>query len=127
MHNQLCEFLHPGNRVTSPPAVPAMDDITHLNVLTFDPTPLPAYPETSDLVNKRYRTVVNELSDRHWPTNVLFVSHEICVREALKWGGCEDDVEATYCGHVELERREKDSYDWSLCSYEGVFKFEPVI
>ena len=125
-HNNLCEFLHPLNRVNEEPAVPAMDDITDLNVLTYDRSPLPPYPEDSDGVNVRYKYAVQNLSDLNWPTNVLFVSHEICVREACKWGGCHDDVEATYCGHVELERKERDQ-NWRLKHYDGVFKYDSVI
>ena len=125
-HNNLCEFLHPLNRVTVVPAVPAVEDITDLKILTFDPSPLPPYPENTATVNARYKEAVRTLSDLHWPMNILFVSHEICVREACKWGGCHDDVEATYCGHVELERKERE-HAWTLRHYEGVFKYDSVI
>lgn len=104
-----------------------MDDITDLNILTFDPTPLPAFPETVDSVHVRYKEAVNKLSDDHWPMNMLLVSHEICVSQAFMWGGCEDEMEVTYCGHAELERSEKNSYDWRLRSYNGVFKYDSVI
>ena len=104
-----------------------MNDITDLNVLTFDPTPLPACPETVESMYVRYKETVNKLSDDHWPINMLFVSHEICVREAAKWGEWEDEVEVTYCGHVELERNEKNLYDWRLRSYKGVFKYDTII
>ena len=104
-----------------------MDDINDISVLTFDPTPLPSFPETLDCVNVRYREAVNKLADAHWPSNILVVSHEICVREAYRWSGCQDEVEATYCGHVELERRERESYNWTLRGYEGVFKYDSII
>lgn len=126
-HNNLCEFLHPGNRIHAAPAVPATDDITNINILTFDLSPLPDYPETVQSVNVRYQEAVSVIADANWPANVLIVSHEICVREACKWGGCNDEVEATYCGHVELKRTERGSRDWTLLGYKGVFKYDSII
>ena len=104
-----------------------MDDIKDIRVLTFDQVPLPNFPETNESVNIRYRNAVNELADRHWPDNVLMVSHEICVRESYGWGGSNEEVEATYCGHVELERKEKGSQEWRVCSYQGVYKYDNII
>ena len=126
-HNHLCEFLHPGNRVTTIPQVPALDDIKDIKVITFDQTPLPNYPETADSANTRYREAINELADRHWPASVLMVTHELCVRESYRWGGSKEEIEATYCGHVELERKEKGSRDWRVCSYHGVYKYDNII
>lgn len=104
-----------------------MDDIKDIRVLTFDQVSLPNFPETNESVNIRYRNAVNELADRHWPDNVLMVSHEICVRESYRWGGSNEEVEATYCGHVELERKEKGSQEWRVCSYQGVYKYDNII
>ena len=126
-HNNLCEFLDPGNRVTVTPAVPATEDITQLKILSFDSTPIPDFPEKLDSVIVRYKEAVSKLADSHWPSNILAVSHEICVREACKLGGCNDDVEATYCGHVELVRGSKDSHEWRLQTYQGVYKYDSVI
>ena len=127
-HNYLCEYLHPGNRVTTSPAVPAMDDLKDLQILSFDHTPLPNFPENNASVNARYRDAVNELADRHWPDSVLMVTHEICVREAYGWSAdSKEEVEATYCGHVELARKEKGSRNWRICSYQGVYKYDNII
>ena len=104
-----------------------MEDIKDLHILSFDPTPLPNFPEKIDSVNVRYRDAVNVLADRHWPNSVLMVTHEICVREAYGWGGSKEEVEATYCSHVELERKESGSHNWRVCSYQGVYVYDSVI
>ena len=106
------------------PSVPHKEDAKELNILSFDSSPLPKFPETLTECKQRYLSALNTLADEHWPKNLLLVSHEVCVREAVGWGGCKDDVEATYCGQVELSRSDESSHDWKLEGYQGVFKYD---
>lgn len=101
-----------------------MEDITELSILSFDPTPLPNYPEKLSDANKRYLAALNTLSDKHWPKTILLVTHETCVRQAMGWGGSRDDFEATYCGLVELSREQQGGYSWKLEGYDRVYKYD---
>ena len=123
-HNDLCELLSKENRIEEAPLVPCKEDAKDLNILSFDSSPQPKFPETPTECKQRYLCAMNTLADKHWPKNMLLVSHEVCVREAVGWGGCKDDVEAIYCGQVELSRTDKDSNEWKLESYQGVFKYD---
>ncbi len=65
-----------------------------------------------------------ELAAHHWPNNLLLVTHEYGVMQAMFLGGCRDDVEATYCGHVELSRASRTDYQWTIEQYCGVYKYD---
>ena len=39
-------------------------------------------------------------------------------------GGCTDEVEATYCGHVELSRTDRSAHAWNIERYSGVYKYD---
>ena len=126
--NGLCEALMSGNDMRCQPEVPAMMDVQDLSILSFDSSPLPEYPEKVSDVHKRYFETFKQLANKYWPDNILLVTHEICVRDSVQWGGCNDEVEATYCGQVELVRTEQQCHDkWALVEYHGVYKYETMI
>lgn len=123
-HNNLCEILMKENGMTDSPLVPCKEDIVDLKILTFDSSPLPKFPETIKECKERYLLALNTLADEHWPKTLLLVTHEVCVREAVGWGGSSDEVEATYCGQVELARTNRGVHDWKLKSYDGVYTYD---
>ena len=71
----------------------------------------------------RYLAVFQRLADQHWPESLLLVTHEYGVRQAMVLGGCRDDVEASYCGHVELSRTEREQ-TWKIEDYVDVYKYD---
>ena len=66
------------------------------------------------------------LADQHWPDNLLLVTHEYGVMQAMALGGCRDQVEATYCGHVELSRTDGREHSWKIEGYVGVYKYDNI-
>ena len=106
------------------PTVPYIEDTTELSILLFDSSPLPNYPEKLSDAHERYFSALNKLADEHWPKTLLLVSHEICVRQAVIWGGSKDNVEASYCGQVELTRKQQGTYDWKLEGFDRVYKYD---
>ncbi len=123
-HNNLCELLMKENGMTESPMVPCKEDAEGLKILSFDSSSLPKFPETLSECKQRYLSALNTLADEHWPKTLLLVTHEVCVREAVSWGGCKADVEATYCGQVEIARNDKNSHDWKLKRYDGVYTYD---
>ena len=72
----------------------------------------------------RYSAVFKKLADQHWPDNLLLVTHEYGVIEAMAFGGCRDDVEAAYCGYVELSRTDSSEHSWTIEGYSDVYKYD---
>lgn len=125
--NLLCEMLLPQNKMEGPPDVPAMEDAGGINILSLGNEAFPEFPETKSKCFARYRHAVDSIADKYWPQSVLMVTHQTCVEQAVKWGGKEDEVEATYCAHVELSRRSKDSHDWTWREDKGVYIYDSVM
>jgi len=46
--------------------------------------------------------------------------------QAMVLGGCRGDVEATYCGHVELSRPDGSTHVWKVERYCGVYDYDNV-
>ena len=78
------------------------------------------------LTSPRYIEEFKRLADHHWPDNLIMVTHECAVMQAMVLGGCMDDVEATYCGHVELSRTSRENHQWKLEQYCGVYKYDQL-
>lgn len=74
----------------------------------------------------RYIAEFKRLADSHWPENLLLVTHEYGVISAMMLGGCTRDTEATYCGSVELLRREETQHKWTIVKYHGVYMYDNV-
>ncbi len=66
-----------------------------------------------------------ELARQHWPDHMLLVTHEYGVMQAMAVGGCKDEVEAIYCGHVELSRA-STADPWTVEHYCGVYKYDTI-
>lgn len=111
----------------SPPSVPVLDDAEGTVVLSLDSDPLPNFPETREQCFRRYRQAVDSLADKYWPQNLLLVTHQYCVQEAMAWGGKTEDVEATYCAHVQLSRTSKENHKWVWREDKGVYAYDTVI
>ena len=47
--------------------------------------------------------------------------------QAMVLGGCRDNVEATYCGHVELSRTTEREHSWKIEGYVGVYKYDNIL
>ena len=77
-------------------------------------------------MHARYQVEFKRLADSHWPDNLLLLTHEYGVMSAMQLGGCSESVEATYCGFVELLRKQKATHDWSTVQYQGVYKYETL-
>lgn len=125
-YNLLCEWLVPGNNMTATPEVPAVEDATGTVFLSIDSQALPSYPETRMDCHARYRAALDTLADKYWPHNLLLVTHQACVQEAVAWGGQEGEVEAVYCAHVQLSRTSKSSHNWQWRGDGGVYKYDVV-
>ena len=125
--NSLCEFLSPMCAMTSTPAVPATEEAENTVFLSLDSEPLPKFPETREECYARYRCAVDSVADHYWPDNVLMVTHQGCVQEAVNWGGKMEDVEATYCSHVELSRTSKEDHIWVWREDCGIFTYDKLI
>ena len=74
----------------------------------------------------RYDAEFKRLADLHWPHNLLLVTHEYGVKQAMAMGGCGEEVEATYCGSVQLSRTELSHQLWTIEQYHGVFKYDTL-
>ena len=110
------------------PSVPALEEARPETVfLSIDSAPLPAFPETREVCYARYRKALDTLADQYWPQNLLLVTHQGCVQEALGWGGKLDDYEATYWAHVQLRRTTKGHYNWRWEGDRGVYAYEKLI
>ena len=72
----------------------------------------------------RYKVEFKRLADRHWPDNLLLVTHEYGVKAATELEQCLRDVEATYCGSVELVRKCQSHHEWSIVQYHGVYMYD---
>ena len=46
--------------------------------------------------------------------------------QAMVLGGCRDNVEATYCGHVELSRTTEREHSLKIEGYVGVYKYDDI-
>ncbi len=125
-YNQLCEWLTADNHMREKPNIPALQDAKDTTFLSVDPEPLPTFPESRAECHARYRRALDTIADRLWPHNLLLVTHQACVQEAVKWGGENRDVEAVYCAHVQLSRRNKESHNWTFREEQGVFTYETV-
>lgn len=125
--NLLCEWLVPGNDMSGTPQTPATQDATDTTFLSIDAEPLPNFPESRQECHARYRAALDSLADRYWPQQLLLVTHQACVQEAVRWGGKDDDVEADYCAHVQLMRTSKHSHDWQWVEDCGVYRYDPII
>ena len=109
------------------PKVPALHDAQETMFLSVDPDPLPKFPESREQCHTRYRQALDTIADRYWPQNLLLLTHQACVQEAVKWGGQDRDVEAVYCAHVQLSRKSKDSHSWTFREDQGIFTYETVL
>lgn len=126
-HNELCEWLAPDNYMKDTPQVPALDDAKETIFLSVDSEPLPKFPESRAECRARYRRALDNLADRHWPQNLLLVTHQACVEKAVTWGGEDREVEAVYCAHVQLSRRSKDTHNWTFREEKGIYNYENII
>ena len=48
------------------------------------------------------------------------------MKQAMAMGGCGEEVEATYCGSVQLSRTELSHQVWTIEQYHGVFKYDTL-
>ena len=73
----------------------------------------------------RYQKAIIDLADEHWPSDIVLVTHQYGVEQALVVGGKQDDhlYEVTYCGNVELIRDEKGG-PWSIDSTDKIYKYD---
>lgn len=108
------------------PKVPAKEEATDTVFLSLDSEPLPAYPETKAECYARYRKAIDSLADQYWPHNMLLVSHQKCVEEAVGWGGKEGEMEAEYCAHVQLSRTSQESHSWAWKEDCGVYAYDSL-
>ena len=115
------------NKMNGPPAVPALEDAPDINVLSLGNEDFPDFPETKSHCLVRYRDAINVIADLYWPQSVLVVTHQTCVEEAVKWGGREDEVEASYAAHVQLSRRSRDHHNWKWREDKGVYVYDTLI
>ena len=74
----------------------------------------------------RYEKEFKRLANLHWPDNLLLMTHEYGVMQAMAVGGCEDDVEAEYCGSVQLSRNDLTQNQWTLDQYYGVYRYDKL-
>ena len=88
------------------------------NVTTNHSTPLHTY---------RYKAEFKRLADKHWPDNLLLVTHEYGVMSAMGLAEHHEDVEATYCSSVELYRKEQAQQNWCVGRHHGVYKYDSLI
>ena len=72
----------------------------------------------------RYNQTLRTLADKHWPHNLLVVTHEYGVIEAMALGRAKGEYEASYCGYVELCRSEEEREVWAVDHYVDVFQYE---
>ena len=75
----------------------------------------------------RYKEEINRLADKHWPDNLLLVTHEYGVNSAMSLGGTMEPTETVYCGSVELVRSQQEQHNWTIEHYHGVFKYDIII
>lgn len=125
--NMLCEVLLPDNNMTCTPEVPVIQDVEDTVFLSLDSEPLPSFPEQIKACYVRYRHALDSLADKYWPQNLLLVTHQNCVQEAVQWGGKELDVEAEYCAHVQLSRTSNHNHNWVWRQDAGVYTYDTVI
>ena len=125
--NLLSEMLLPGNDMTETPAVPATEDVEDTVFLSLDSSPLPPFPEERNACYTRYKQALDMLADQFWPQNLLLVTHQGCVQEAVRWGGRQIDVEAIYCAHVHLSRTSQHNYNWVWREDAGIYTYETII
>ena len=84
-----------------------------------------------DLINEllhlhRYQKAINELADKHWPNDIVLVTHKYGVEQALAMGGKEKShlyLYVPYCGNLELVREEKGG-QWSIASMDRISEYE---
>lgn len=125
--NALCECLVVGNDMTDTPAVPALQDATDTTILSLDSEPLPDYPEKRSDCSVRYRRALDTLADKYWPRTLLLVTHQICVQEAVCWGGKQGEFEAEYCAHVQLSRNSRDTHNWTWQGDTGIYAYDTLL
>ena len=75
----------------------------------------------------RYKAEFKRLADKHWPDNLLLVTHEYGVMSAMGLAEHHEDVEATYCSSVELYRKEQAQQNWCVGRHHGVYKYDSLI
>ena len=75
----------------------------------------------------RCRIAIQELADRHWPDNLVLVTHQYGVNQALVVGGRKDTYmyEVAYCGNVEL-CRENRTGKWRIGTTNKIYKYDYV-
>ena len=126
-HNQLSEWLTADNHMKETPKVPALNDAKETVFLSVDSEPLPKFPESRGECHARYRQALDTIADSYWPQNLLLLTHQACVQEAVNWGGENRDVEAVYCAHVQLSRCSKDSHKWTFREEHGIYTYDTIL
>ena len=126
-HNQLCEWLTRDNYMRETPSIPALQECSETVFLTVDSRPLPNFPESRAECHIRYRQALDTIADQYWPQNLLLVTHQACVQEAVKWGGQDRDIEAVYCAHVQLSRCSKDHHKWTFREDQGIYTYDTIM
>jgi hypothetical protein len=72
--------------------------------------------------------VIQELADKYYPENILLLTHQYGVEQALCLGLDPDHLlsyEVVYCGCVELIRSNKDS-SWKIHNKYGIYQYDFV-
>lgn len=120
--NGLCELLNRSCQVNRKPTFPSpyldAEDLS-MNSSGLD-TLLPDFPEHQIHAYHRYIAEINSLSDKHWPTNLVLVTHGYGVQAALTLA-LPDKVayNTEFCGYIALRRQTKGG-KWTLVESEGV-------
>lgn len=77
----------------------------------------------------RYRVAIKSIADEHYPDNLILVTHQYGVEQALTVGfGLEHSLmyEVVYCGSVELVREERDG-PWRVVSKDRIYQYANVM
>ena len=81
----------------------------------------------------RYSKVIPEIADQYWPENLVLVTHQHGVEQAIALalglhttGDFEvGDFEVMYCGNVEMSRNGKEK-PWKLVSTNKIFEYDKL-
>ncbi|XP_062519314.1 ubiquitin-associated and SH3 domain-containing protein A-like [Corticium candelabrum] len=114
--NGLCEVMNPNCYVTRRVILPT-PQLESLNVTLDDSgidCPLPHFPEQFRDAFHRYASAFEAAADKHWPHNLVLVTHGYGVQRALNLGlSTVAAFQVEYCGYVVLERESKRP-QWKL-------------
>ena len=77
----------------------------------------------------RYRVAIKNIADEYYPDNLVLVTHQYGVEQALTVGlGLKHPLmyEVVYCGSVELVREGRDG-PWRVVSKDRIYQYDNVI